>query len=77
MRAKRAGQHSRKERENDRAARPGPSFAQRTRSLRMTDPGLGDAESELDGASREAEFGPFAALFGVTDGEARRFHLHF
>ena len=40
-------------------------------------PGLGDAESELDGASRETEFGPFTALFGVTDGKAGRFHLHF
>ena len=40
-------------------------------------PRLGDAESELDGASRKAEFGPFAALFGVTDGKAGRFHLHF
>ena len=40
-------------------------------------PGLGDAECELDGASRETEFGPFAALFGVTDGKAGRFHLHF
>ncbi len=40
-------------------------------------PRLGDAESELDGASRETEFGPFAALFGVTDGKAGRFHLHF
>ncbi len=39
-------------------------------------PGLGDG-SELDGASQETEFGPFAALFGVTDGKAGRFHLHF
>jgi hypothetical protein len=36
MRAKRTILHSRKERENDRAARPDPSLAQMRRSLRMT-----------------------------------------
>ena len=30
-------------------------------------PGLGDAESVLGGAGHEAEFGPFAAEFGVLD----------
>jgi len=30
-------------------------------------PGLGDAESVLGGAGHEAQFGPFAAEFGVLD----------
>jgi len=37
-------------------------------------PGLGNAEAKFGGPGHEAQFGPFAARFGVADGHARRCH---
>ena len=66
MRAKRAIPHSRKERENVRAARPGPS-SRKERAPQDDNARLGDAESELGGAGHEAQLGPLAAGLGLSD----------
>src|SRR5881227_2580516 len=54
--ARRADLHSRNVRENDCAVRPGPSFAQKACSLRMTT-GFGDHDAVFGGARHAAEFG--------------------